>query len=194
MCLPRHICGNFAGRRTLDSPPRPVLMLQKVAESVAFLDARWNQCRWPLWQNARDPQLVCGSQVVPGKILPRALGAQPTARASCRRRRGSVGRRPDRGPASRETEHRSGRLPAFSPRPEENDGPPHASRRSRGGCERLWAGADTRGFPLTARLVRRRSLRIGCRGAILICKRLLPTCIGKVCIPNVLPSGICVPM
>ena len=42
-------------------------MLQKVAEPVPFLDAHWNQCRWPLWQDAGEPQLVCGGRTVSGK-------------------------------------------------------------------------------------------------------------------------------
>ena len=42
-------------------------MLQKVVRPVPFLDARWNQCRWPLWEKAGDPQLVCGGPALPGK-------------------------------------------------------------------------------------------------------------------------------
>ncbi len=42
-------------------------MLQKDAKRVPLLEACWNQCRWPLWQQASDPQLVCGAPVTRGK-------------------------------------------------------------------------------------------------------------------------------
>ena len=52
---------------------------------VPFIEAGFNQCRWPLWETDADPRLVCGAPRVPGSSYCEAHRRRSCERVKVRR-------------------------------------------------------------------------------------------------------------